>query len=271
MKLGRLTRRKSLRSFGGLSGATERGVVGDRGVADDAEVVLDPPLRRQAVVVPAHGVEDVLAAHPSVAGDRVGVGVAEHVADVQRARCGRRGRVDREDLVAVLGGAEAERSLLVPHGDPALLEPVHRGLLGDRTTGTGGGRQCWHTEAKLPGRQLRSEAGSPGTGSGPTTRDVAEMAANESDGSAAAAIVTGAGGGIGGAVARRLAADGFSLVLADRDPASLERVVGTLPAGTVCELVVGDVASKDAPRRAGRRGRGPGWSRRSACSTPVCR
>lgn len=70
------------------------------------------------------------------------------------------------------------------------------------------------------------------------------MAANESDGSAAAAIVTGAGGGIGGAVARRLAADGFSLVLADRDPASLERVVGTLRAGTVCELVVGDVASK---------------------------
>lgn len=58
---------------------------------------------------------------------------------------------------------------------------------------------------------------------------------------ATAAIVTGAGGGIGSAVARRLAADGWSLVLADRDAASLERVVADLPAGTVCELVVGYV------------------------------
>jgi NAD(P)-dependent dehydrogenase (short-subunit alcohol dehydrogenase family) len=58
---------------------------------------------------------------------------------------------------------------------------------------------------------------------------------------ATAAIVTGAGGGIGSAVARRLAADGWALVLADRDASSLERVVGDLPAGTVCELVVGDV------------------------------
>ncbi len=56
-----------------------------------------------------------------------------------------------------------------------------------------------------------------------------------------AAIVTGAGGGIGSAVAARLAAGGSSLVLADRDAGSLDRLVGTLPSGTVCELVVGDV------------------------------
>lgn len=56
-----------------------------------------------------------------------------------------------------------------------------------------------------------------------------------------AAIVTGAGGGIGSAVAARLAAGGSSLVLADRDAGSLDRLVETLPSGTVCELVVGDV------------------------------
>jgi NAD(P)-dependent dehydrogenase (short-subunit alcohol dehydrogenase family) len=56
------------------------------------------------------------------------------------------------------------------------------------------------------------------------------------------AIVTGAGGGIGSAIARRLAADGMSLVLADRDPESLGRTAEEL--GDVASLVtavVGDV------------------------------
>lgn len=55
------------------------------------------------------------------------------------------------------------------------------------------------------------------------------------------AIVTGAGGGIGTAVARRLADEGMSLVLADRDRSLLERTIELLPAGTTVELVVGDV------------------------------
>ena len=57
----------------------------------------------------------------------------------------------------------------------------------------------------------------------------------------AVAILTGAGGGIGSAIARRLAAEGMSLVLADRDAVLLEHTVESLPEDTVVELVVGDV------------------------------
>ena len=72
-------------------------LVRERGVAAHAVVVLHPALGGQAVVVPAHRVEDALAAHPLVAGDEVHVGVAEDVADVQRAGCRGRGSVDGED------------------------------------------------------------------------------------------------------------------------------------------------------------------------------
>ena len=85
--------------------APERGIeIGDVGlawVAADAEVVLHTTFGGQPVVVPAHWVEDGLAGHPLVAGDRVGVGVGEHVSHVQRAGDGRRRRIDREDAVAV--------------------------------------------------------------------------------------------------------------------------------------------------------------------------
>ncbi len=57
-------------------------------------VVLDAALRGQAVVVPAHRVEDVSPAHPLVAGEDVGLRVAEHVPHVERARDGGRRRVD---------------------------------------------------------------------------------------------------------------------------------------------------------------------------------
>jgi len=58
-----------------------------------------------------------------------------------------------------------------------------------------------------------------------------------------AAIVTGAGGGIGSAVARRLATEGMSLVLVDRDEAALERLVASLPASTTSTVAVVDVGS----------------------------
>ena len=69
--------------FAGLSGRLEAGVVGKRWLAPDAEVVLHAPLGGKAVVVPPHRVEDLASAHALVAGDGVGVGVAEDVPDVQ--------------------------------------------------------------------------------------------------------------------------------------------------------------------------------------------
>jgi hypothetical protein len=61
----------------------EAGIVGQRGIAADAEVILDAALGRQSVVVPPHRVEDLPAAHPPKARHRVGVGVGEDVPDVQ--------------------------------------------------------------------------------------------------------------------------------------------------------------------------------------------
>ena len=87
-------------AVGALEGRREVGVVGQARVAAHAVVVLHAPLGGQAVVVPAHRVEDVLAAHALEARDEVGVGEREHVADVQRTRRRRRGRVDRVDLLA---------------------------------------------------------------------------------------------------------------------------------------------------------------------------
>lgn len=57
--------------------------------------------------------------------------------------------------------------------------------------------------------------------------------------------MTGAGGGIGSAVATRLAQEQMSLVLADRDVVALEAVVDSLPPGTACEALVGDVGDPD--------------------------
>ena len=75
-------------------------VVVQGGVAAHAVVVLHAALGGQAVVVPAHRVEHLEAGHPLVAGDAVGLGVGEDVADVQRAAGGRRRGVDRVDLLA---------------------------------------------------------------------------------------------------------------------------------------------------------------------------
>lgn len=60
------------------------------------------------------------------------------------------------------------------------------------------------------------------------------------------AVVTGAGSGIGRALALQLAASGSRLVLADIDAASLEATVKLLPASTSCTTCQLDVADRAA-------------------------
>ncbi len=115
----------------GSVGGDEVRVVGDRRVAAHAEVVLHATLGRQAVVVPAHRVEDLPAAHPPVARHGVGVRVGEDVPDVQRAAHRRRRRVDREDALARGRAVEAIGAVALPGRAPLLLEAVQRRALGD--------------------------------------------------------------------------------------------------------------------------------------------
>src|SRR5699024_1021963 len=69
--------------------------------------------------------------HALVAHDHVRLRVAEHVADVQRARGrGRRG-VDAEDLVASGLGVEGVEVLLAPYAVPLLLQALEGGAVGD--------------------------------------------------------------------------------------------------------------------------------------------
>jgi len=58
------------------------------------------------------------------------------------------------------------------------------------------------------------------------------------------AIITGASGGIGSAVARRLAADGARIVLAGRDRGRLDAAAETLGPAAACAIIVGDPAEE---------------------------
>ncbi len=73
-----------------LKRGNELRVVRQRRVAAHAVVVLNAALGGQTVVVPSHRVEHALTAHALESGHHVGVGVREHVPDMQRARGGRR-------------------------------------------------------------------------------------------------------------------------------------------------------------------------------------
>ena len=61
------------------------------------------------------------------------------------------------------------------------------------------------------------------------------------------AVVTGASGGLGAACARRLATDGYALVLLDRDEAGLEAVADMVGRdGGEASVVVVDLLEEDA-------------------------
>ena len=105
-------------------------VVGERRVAAHTVVVLDAAFGGQAVVVPSHRVEHLLAAHPLVAGDGVGVGVTEDVAYVQRPGDRRRRGVDGEHLLTGRGAPERVGAVLTPHPPPLVLETLEGGFGG---------------------------------------------------------------------------------------------------------------------------------------------
>ena len=136
----------------GLLGRLEVGVVGQRRVAAHAEVVLHAALGGQAVVVPPHGVEDLLARHALVARDQVRVGVAEDVADVQRARDRRRGGVDGVDLRRARPSGRSGRPARRPSA-PATSPRVRRWWASRERCGNGG-RRSWCSEFR-PGASTR--------------------------------------------------------------------------------------------------------------------
>ena len=105
-------------------GRGEVRVVRQRRVAADAGDVLHAALGRQAVVVPSQRVENGLALHALIAGDGVGVCVAEHVADVQAAADRGRWRVDGEYAFAGHRAVEAVSGVGLPPLHPAGLDTV---------------------------------------------------------------------------------------------------------------------------------------------------
>ena len=105
-------------------------VVGKRRVAAHTVVVLDAAFGGQTVVVPAHRVEHLLAAHPLVAGDGVGVGVAEDVAHVQRSGDRRWWGVDGEHLLTGCRAPERVGAVLTPYPSPFALETLESGFSG---------------------------------------------------------------------------------------------------------------------------------------------
>ena len=58
-------------------------IIGEGRIDANPEVVLNAALGRQAVIIPAHGVEDRFTQHSLETCDDVGVRVREHVADVK--------------------------------------------------------------------------------------------------------------------------------------------------------------------------------------------
>ena len=117
----------------GLGRGTQVARVRRRGLAAHVVVRLHPPLGRQPVVVPAHRVEDAAAAHALVAGEHVGVRVAEHVPHVQRSRHGGRRRVDDERLRARARGIPAMDAEALPLRPPPRLGRGRVEVLGERS------------------------------------------------------------------------------------------------------------------------------------------
>src|SRR5690554_326963 len=112
-------------------------VVRQTRVTGDAVVVLDATLRGQAVVVPSHRVEDLLARHAPVARVGVGLYVPESGTHVKRPGDGGRWRVDGEDLLAGLGAVEPVGAVTLPDGIPLLFQAFEGRLFGNSSNHCG--------------------------------------------------------------------------------------------------------------------------------------
>ena len=90
------------------------------------------------------------------------------------------------------------------------------------------------------------------------------------------AIVTGAGRGIGAAIAARLGADGMAVACLDIDEASAQETADRLAAqGVTAAAFAADVSDEDAVERVVARsptgwGRRPCWSTTPGCSATTC-
>ena len=121
-----------LLAIGALERRLEVRVVGEGHVHAHAVVVLHAALGGQAVVIPTHRVEHVVAAHALVTRNHIGVRVREHVTHVQRTGDGGRRGVDGVDGLAVAGIAEFVGAVFIPDGAPLVLKSVHTDLVGQR-------------------------------------------------------------------------------------------------------------------------------------------
>ena len=97
-----------------------------------AVIVLHTAFGRQAVVVPAHRVEHVVAVHALETRDHIGMRVGEHVAHMQVARNGGRRGIDGINGLTVAGALELVDSALVPDATPLVFETVHADPVGQR-------------------------------------------------------------------------------------------------------------------------------------------
>src|SRR5262249_20338437 len=82
-------------------------------VTANVKEILYPPLGREAIVVPPHGIEDIFSRHAALACDEILMRVTKYVADVKRAAYRRRRRVNDESLVS--------RACRIPAMDPRHL------------------------------------------------------------------------------------------------------------------------------------------------------
>ena len=130
-----VARLRAILGCAGFEGRHEVVVVGERGVTPHPVVVLDPALSGKTVVVPAHRIENLFAAHALIAGLQIHVGIAKDVADVETARSCGRGSVNSEHVVFAAAKSpltiKAIRPTLFPRLSPECFQAFEGWFIGN--------------------------------------------------------------------------------------------------------------------------------------------